>query len=236
MKLFSLFASLALGSINVVLGAGESCVEDTGCVTNTDFCGLDSVCYPRSCENYYKYRTPIYTEGTSEALSCGPPESDDWRSLLFYKCDIHDTRPRMRSTQKCRANPTEDEVFLCYEFADDTDFSEFLLVAENTTCTEPDDGLPYFEYNTIYRPVVDGLNDTFGVDVVSAMEAPFNETYAKAFCHFAILTAVTAPPTMAPSAPTAGPTGGATSSSLHLIGGTRLFVGSLMTGVIFSLW
>jgi hypothetical protein len=208
-------------------------------VTNTDFCGLDGVCYPRSCENYYKYRTPIYTEGTSEAISCGPPEDDDWRSLAFYKCDIHDTRPRMRSTQKCRANPTAEAVFLCYEFADDTDFSEFLLEAENTTCTDPEDGFPHFEYNTIYRPVLAGLNDTsFGVEVASTMEAPFSESFAKDFCHFAILTAVTEPPTMAPTAPTAGPTGGdGSSSSLRLVGGNGLLVGSLtMTGVLFSLW
>ena len=105
----------------------ESCSRDS-------FCGIDGVCRPKSCENYYEFGNRTFT-GYNEIdpvpLDCSSiPETilNDGVTSLTFRCSSMMTQPFISHgyNRKCTAITPKVSSFECYSIDPSTDFSRFL--------------------------------------------------------------------------------------------------------------
>merc|ERR1712176_167980 len=130
----------------------ESCSKDS-------FCGVDGVCHPMSCENFYKFANRKFTgydESEPVPLDCSSiPETilRETPMSLTYGCGFtldDNSAPAFIShgyNRKCTAVTTTSS-FDCYSIDPSTEFSNFLRRTESFDCN-PSNELPFFNYMAI---------------------------------------------------------------------------------------
>ena len=183
----------------------ESCSRDS-------FCGIDGVCRPKSCENYYEFGNRTFT-GYNEIdpvpLDCSSiPETilNDGVTSLTFRCSSMMTQPFISHgyNRKCTAITPTVSSFECYSIDPSTDFSRFLrrTETESIDCS-PSNETPFFAYVAIsewdrhgesYVGFSQAHNLTYELDPDAAVQGTI-------FTHFALY------PTESPTtSPTTSPT------------------------------
>ena len=151
---------LPLPSVAVVIllsaaGAiGADCDSDSPCAIGS-FCGVDGVCRPYSCENWYEFGNRVFTgydDKDPTRLECLPIEETifHWDTMgLEYRCFDSDPSPiRHGYNRKCTAVMSESE-FNCYSIDPSTDFGPFLNRTESACSSS--NGIPFFMYSAFLQ-------------------------------------------------------------------------------------
>mmetsp|Transcript_8233 Transcript_8233/g.9581 ORF Transcript_8233/g.9581 Transcript_8233/m.9581 type:complete len:268 (+) Transcript_8233:196-999(+) len=163
-KLMSILLLLGLTAPSVIYAEQDvfpECETSASC-SRDNFCGVDGLCRPMSCENYYEFANRKFTgynETDPDSLDCySIPETiyPATPMSLTYGCGFtlndDDSPPSFISQQynrKCTAiTPTSS--FDCYSIDPSTSFSNFLRRAESFECSpNSNETLPFFYYQAI---------------------------------------------------------------------------------------
>ena len=183
---------------------------ETSCSSDS-FCGVDGVCRPLSCENFYEFGNRTFTgydDNNPIPLECSPiPETNfrDFVPSLTYRCtnislpddDSPPSYVAQGYNRKCSAvNPTSS--FECYSIDPSTDFSNFLRQTESFDCS-PSNELPFFSYNAILewdrpRESYVGFNQVHNMTYEFDLDSAFQGTIYSSFTLYP-----TESPTVSPS-------------------------------------
>ena len=179
------------------------------------FCGTDLNCYNYSCGNFYLYgpeafvgHTGIITSelscGTSTADPRGGPYGVTWACAFYYQGMIPSDRGvGMPYNTQCTSNPQQNLIFECYEYAADTDFSNFENQVYNSSVSCPDNpNLPGFVYQISYSYAVyeNGyMNSRENADISNLVTQNFIRDSAVKTIFASLTNKVTKAPTRSPT-------------------------------------